>query len=227
MLKRRGYSTWKRLVTVYEKKDSPNVRYYTNIVNRIILNVDNTGKNTFLVTSPLDSEGKSTTAINIGAILAQSGKKTLLIDADLMRPILGEFFELDNPPGLTDILLKKAAGKDLIIQDQHLLDLHVLPCGTPGDADPAMFISSNFKTFLKTIKASYDFIIIDSSSVNRNLSPLMLGSIVDGVVLVVLCDKTKKEQVILARDKITQTRGSITGVILNRIPGYIPSFYRS
>jgi capsular exopolysaccharide synthesis family protein len=211
------------LLNLYrEDPDSP--RFYADILKRIFLNSANGEKKVFLVTSALDQEGKTITAMNIATVLAKKGKKTLLVDANFRHPMIGKCFAIDESRGLADILAENLKTEDLIIQDKKLRSLYLLPAGASGSDSLEMFPSTKLGSLLEGVKTSFDFVIIDGSSVNGDLDPLIIGKLVDGIILVVLFDRTQKRHVLVARDKIGKYKGDITGVVLNRIPRYVPPY---
>lgn len=216
--------TWENLADIY-KKDALFFQPYVNILKRIFLNKNNAANRSFLISSAVDQEGKTTTAVNLAISLANMGKKTLLVDANLRKPMIGEFFGINSSPGLADILIDNRQ-KIMINQDRFFSNLYLLCTSTVETSSLEMFLSQNFQSFWEEIKLEYEFIIVDSSSVNKNVDPLILGKFVDGVVIVVKYDKTQKRDIIMAIDHIQKNQGKIVGIILNKVPKCVPSFYR-
>lgn len=225
--KKKENVTWEELLEINKRKDSVVSLCYADIIGKINLIENNTLKKTLLITSANDLEGKTTTALNIASALSSRRTSTLLIDANFRDPTLGSILGGGSLQGLSDILADNIPQEKVIIRDKHLLNLSFLPIGTYEGNFVELLLSEKFKFFLEEIKSLYDHIIIDSSSVNRSLEPLVIGMLVDGVVLVVLCDKTQKEESLIAKNKIEEYGGKIIGVVLNKIPGYVPSLLKS
>jgi len=155
-----------------------------------------------LVTSALEGEGKTTTAVNLAVTLARAGRRVALVDLDLRRPAVHRFFGLPTAPGLTDVVLGKAPLAEVlcpVVLEQRSLEppphegsngsraqglLEVLTSGqTPPD--PAEFIeTSSLGRLLDELRESFDVVLIDSPPVLAVGDPLMLSTRVDGVLLV-------------------------------------------
>ncbi len=227
MFKRKKQLNWERYVEILKEKSHHFSQHYSNITDRILFNGNNAGMKTFLITSSVNREGKTAFAINMAAILAQRKRKTLLIDANLVNPMVTSFLSRKHSPGLTNIVNNNLPKEEAIIQDRYFPNLYFLPCGTIKSGILEILLSRNLSSFLEEIKSLYEFIIIDSSSVNNYLDPLILGRVVDGILLIILYDRTKKEDILHAKNKIEKNEGKIVGAILNNIPKYVPSFYRN
>ena len=167
---------------------------------------------TVLVTSATPSEGKSTVAANLAIVMAQAGRKTLLIDADLRRPRTHTVFGVTREPGLTDFLHGTHAPRDLTIADQ----LDVFPAGS-FVPNPAEFLSSKaFRDLLDMFAQSYDIIVLDAPPVMAATDPVLLSTQCDATVIVTSAGRTKEFELAYAVDEIQSVGGRIAGVVLNR-----------
>ncbi len=218
---------WDRLVEMHKKGGDLSL-HYEQIITRILLNGSgpkNSRTKALLVTSAVGEEGKTFTAVNMAAVLAAGGRRTLLVDTSFMEPALGNIFGAKNSPGLVDLLTEDVPFQEAVLRDRYFENLHLLPSGSSGKYSKDLLLSGKFDSLWKDLKSSYDSIVIDGYSLDRHTEPLILGRFVNGVVLVVKCDETQKELVKAARHKIEENRIKITGVVLNRIPKYMPPFY--
>jgi capsular exopolysaccharide synthesis family protein len=171
---------------------------------------------TLLVVSSLDEEGKTTTAANLGAELAQSGKRVLVISADLRKPRLHEFFRLPNERGLTQML----AG------DTHdwrngpgsgVPNLWVLPSGPSVDLPAEALRSDRMRKVLLEASDVMDFVILDGHPLLLVGDSLVLASYVDGVLLVVDAERTTRTAMTQTRGAIEQVGGNLVGAVVNKV----------
>jgi succinoglycan biosynthesis transport protein ExoP len=188
-------------------------------------------KKIFLVTSATPGEGKSTITANLGILMAQSGKKTLIIDCDLRKPRISEIFHLKQKEyGLSDILI--APDSDDIgaaLQPTDIDNLSIIPCGTiPPNPSELLGLDKTGRIIAK-LSEQYEKILIDSPPVGVVSDALLLSPFVQGVILVILTGKTTRDSVQYARDQLHETRANILGGVLNNVDikkhGYYYSSY--
>lgn len=172
---------------------------------------------TLCITSSLPGEGKSTVAVNLASVLAQMGRRVLLVDTDMRKPTLAKLMDLpSDAPGLADYLgAKKELNDCLHTQENgHLI---VMPAGKYTSDPLEMLSSDRFKRFIAGFSAKCDHIIFDSPPTQAVSDSLILCSIADAAIFVVKASSTPvkliKNQ--LARLKRTNTR--ILGIVLNQL----------
>ncbi|MGK2857089.1 MAG: GumC family protein [Thermoanaerobaculia bacterium] len=174
------------------------------------------GVHTVVLTSSLPSEGKTSTALNLAAVLGQLGRRVLLIDADLHKPRLHEIFRVSNRRGLVTILAENDDPTKVIIQTQ-VQGLFLLPAG-PTTPNPSGLLSSKaMTTLLSVAREKFDHIIIDTPPVSPISDALILGNQADGVVLCVHGGRTPRDLVARIRDDIQRANVRILGVLLNNL----------
>lgn len=184
---------------------------------------------TILVTSGQPGEGKTTTVVNTAISLAQLGSSVLIIDCDLRRPATHKIFGLEvNGDGLSSYLSRNIE-IDGLIQKLQIPNLSLLPCG-PIPPNPAELISSSrMKDLLKSLSDKYDHILIDSPPLINVTDPVILSSMVDGVILVVHGGKSPRAIVQRARQELLGVGAKIFGVVLNNVDlhreGYDAYYY--
>ncbi|MEE9542634.1 MAG: polysaccharide biosynthesis tyrosine autokinase, partial [Thermodesulfobacteriota bacterium] len=147
---------------------------------------------TILVTSSSPNEGKTTVSCNLGILLAQSGSKTLVIDADLRRPACHKAFSVQSVPGITDYLTGHSTLED-VIKPTEIKGLFVLPSGPISPNPPELLDSEQFGRAIEELKERYDFIIFDSAPIMVFADSLNMTNKVDGTVVVVRSAKTTKD----------------------------------
>ena len=169
-----------------------------------------------LVTSSSPAEGKTTIAANLAISTAREGKSVVLVDSDLRRPALHKVFDLDNREGLTNALMGNATLQEVLFPTS-LSMLRVLPAGLLPP-DPTLILRSpNMKKLLNELEAMSDLVILDSPPLLAVTDPLILASLVDGVLMVVDAHKTRREPVRRAVDSLKQGDQFILGAVLNKI----------
>ncbi|HST23538.1 MAG TPA: polysaccharide biosynthesis tyrosine autokinase [Blastocatellia bacterium] len=171
---------------------------------------------TILVTSGQPGEGKTTTAVNTAISLAQLGSSVLIIDCDLRRPSAHKLFGVEQPQGLSTYLSRNVKLVD-VMQKLPIPNLWILPCG-PIPPNPAEMISSaRMKEMIRVLGESFDHIIIDSPPLLKVTDPVILSTLVDGVILVVHGGKSTRDIVRRTRQELSQAGAKIFGVVLNNV----------
>ena len=192
------------------------VEAYRMLRTSVLLSTSGNPTRTILFTSGQPGEGKTTTAINTAISLAQLGSSVLLIDADLRRPTVHRVFRLDNSTGLSDVLARDLNPDD-IIQKTWAPNLSVLTSG-PIPFNPAELISSDtMKQVIANLADQYDHVLIDSPPLVNVTDPVILSTIVDGVILVVHAGRSTREVVKRARHELSSVGAQIFGVVLNNL----------
>jgi capsular exopolysaccharide synthesis family protein len=196
--------------------------------NMLYANVDTQSKVT-LVTSARQSEGKSTTALNLAVSLAELGSRVLIIDADLRRPSVHRMLDLDNRVGLTSSVLSDGL-RGQAIQPTQIANLHAL-CSGPLPPNPAELLSTQrMRRLLEKARELYDAVVVDSPPLLAVADPAVLSTMTDFVLLVVDVQTATRQQLGRARETLEQVGSRISGVLLNnltqdRSSGYYYSYY--
>jgi len=222
--KQRPELTWQSIRATHTQ-DAPAAHAYATILRKLFLDLENAEKKTFLVSSAVDQEGKTITTLHLAVALAIRDKKVLVVDAHLRSPRLGQHLGLQGDSGLIDLLAADGFAGDGIAADPDLPGLRALPRGPGQDKllSPASW--ARLATFLQQARKRFDFILIDGPSVAAGVEPLTLGQMADGILLVVAADQTQKSALLTARNLLQKNGGRIAGVILNKVPTYLPAYY--
>lgn len=174
-------------------------------------------KRSVLITSSLPGEGKSSSAINLAHVLAQSGGHVLLIDADLRRPSIHQYLSLEGGAGLTTVLIGNAE-LDEVVQPLETEGLDVLASG-PVPPNPSEILGSEqMEKLLAQAMADYDFVVIDAPPLLAVTDAVVLSHHVGGALVVARSEHVKKQQLGQALEKLDAVGARVLGVILNRVP---------
>jgi capsular exopolysaccharide synthesis family protein len=170
-----------------------------------------------LITSAEPSEGKSCTVANLGIVMAQSGRKTLIIDCDFRRPQMHQIFNVENNGGFADLISNfKPSGK-IRIKRTDIPNLDVFPCGKIPPNPSELLGLSITKMLIEALGKRYDTILIDSPPINSVTDSVILSRIADGVVVVIRAGETKRDIVQRARDQLHDAGAMILGGVINSV----------
>ncbi|HEX6899494.1 MAG TPA: polysaccharide biosynthesis tyrosine autokinase [Thermoanaerobaculia bacterium] len=166
------------------------------------------------VTSAVAGEGKTATASNLAVVLAQLGRQVLLVDCDLRKPRLHQVFRVSNRHGLVN-QLTSAADPEPIFPTE-VPNLWITPSG-PIPPNPSELLSSDrMREWLRSVRARFDFVVIDTPPALAVTDATIVGLLADGVVLTLRCGKVTREEARHCRDRLRQAGLKILGAVLNR-----------
>lgn len=172
---------------------------------------------TIMVTSGGPVEGKSLTVANLGISFAQAGKKVIIIDADLRKPMQHRFFKLTNFDGLTSILTGEKEFSS-VIRESGINNLKILTSGVTPPNPSELLGSKKMDSILEQAKEEADSVLVDVPPVIAVTDGLVLASKVDGVVLVVASQETHREMVAQAKENLEKVKANIVGTVLTKVP---------
>ena len=178
-----------------------------------------------VLTSATPSEGKTTAASNLAAILAQKDTRVLLIDGDLRRPNVHHRFGLNGKIGLTTVLTGATTLEDTVQRVPEIPNLDILPSGPVPPFPTEMLSSAAMEAILKRCGEIYNYIVIDSPPILSVTDGVILARQADAVVLVVRHGKSSKHVVRRARDLLLRSGAAITGIVLNAVDLNSPEYY--
>jgi non-specific protein-tyrosine kinase len=210
---------------------SPSAEAFRSLRTNIIFTSVDTPLRRILVTSPMPQDGKTTIASNLAVVLAQSEKKTLLMDADLRHPSIHVQFGLPNLIGLTDLFVRPLKEFSGVIQNVDALTV-MTSGGLPPNPSELM-TSKTMSHILERLNKSLDLIVIDAPPVLTVTDAAALAPAMDGVLLVVKPGTTKLSALKAALEQLNAVGGRVLGVVLNEVDpakwryGYFYSRYYS
>ncbi len=225
-----------RSVLIVNRKYATGViESYHTLRTNIMSNLAAKGGSVSLVISSAGAaEGKTLTAVNFALAAANSGLKTLLVDADLRRPAVNQIFGTRREPGLSDVLAGKADWRDAVLESADFImggldfdqlmrfpgieNLKVLNCGTqPGNVIDILD-SANWKELMEELKGEFDMIIFDAPPVLLFVDAVMIAKhAADGTVLVYKAGKIARGALKRASDQMDGSGAKMLGVVLNGV----------
>lgn len=204
-----------RRLIVHEEIKSPISEAYRTLRTNLQFSKSQGNLKTIMFTSAGPGEGKSTTVANTAVALAQSGKKVILMDCDLRKPVQHKIFGKKNR-GLTNILVEEVKIEEFL-QKTEIENLRILT-GGPIPPNPSELLgSSKMQEILDYLKSQADYLIIDVPPVVAVTDACVLAAKVDGIALVVNFGAIRPEMAQKAKNLLLKANGHVLGVIINRV----------
>jgi capsular exopolysaccharide synthesis family protein len=179
-----------------------------------------------VVASPGPADGKSTTVANLAITFAQQGQRTLLVDADLRRAVLDKAFDVPRSPGLTEVIIGEIPLAD-VVHESAVPNLSIVASGRFPPNPAELLGSARMQEILQDAKARFDVVLLDSPPLLAVTDAAVLSTMVDGVVLVIRTERTKREAVRRALGHIRSVRGRLLGAVLNDVDMRSGAYYGS
>ena len=196
--------------------ESPDAEAYRILRTNIEFNRKNPDDNAITVVSGGAGEGKSTTMVNLAYICAQGGYTTLMIDADLRRPRLHTFFDINNSVGLTNYLTTDIQLEDVILKTP-VENLYFMPSGIlPSDA-AGILNSRRMSELIRDVKGRFDLVLVDSPPILGVSDASVLASEADLTMIVVQHRKLPRKMLMRVKQAVENVGGHVIGVVLNNV----------
>ena len=223
-----------RTLITREDPKSPISEAYRTLRTSIMYSSSSTDSDSkvIMVSSPGPGEGKTTTVANLAITYANLGKKTLLIDADLRKPVIHKVFDLEKDRGLTKCIVSDLSYKD-IIQTSQIENLSLISSGINPPNPSELLNSHKMKDLIDSLKTDFDIILIDTPPIIAVTDALVLSKIVDNFILVCRSTVTQKGALDRSIKSLKQVGGNFDGAILNAVSegdnygsGYYYNYYQ-
>lgn len=172
------------------------------------------GSKVVVVTSALQGEGKSMTAVNLAISYAMTDRKVLIIDCDMRRPKLARLLDLGNKVGMSNLLLDSSLLDEAILHTD-MSGLDVILAGSIPPNPSELLGSARMQTLLEELRKRYDYIFIDSPPVNMVTDALVVAPNSDGVVFLVRANQSERGSVSRALDQLEYAKIKVLGLVLN------------
>ncbi|MGK2960745.1 MAG: polysaccharide biosynthesis tyrosine autokinase [Gemmatimonadaceae bacterium] len=201
------------LVTIHDARSSGAEAYRTLRTNLIFSQAVQTLR-TLVVTSAAPSEGKTTTAANLAVSFAQQGMRVLIVDCDLRRSRLHRMFSVPREPGVTELVLGQVE-QDTVVRETSVTGLYVLASGQLPPNPAELLGGERMRATLASLSEAFDLIVLDTPPLLAASDAAILGTIVDGVVLVVRAGVTEADAGQQAIQQLTSVGARVVGAVLN------------
>ena len=216
--------TFQSIAMLYDRESS-----YATELRRIYSNLRSKNEGnlrSILITSAMIGEGKSLTSSYLAITAANLTQlKVVLVDFDLRRPKIHEYFNVGSRPGVSDIIkgelkVKAAARKSSIP------NLQIVSAGSPHKNVGELIDQADLPSIIQELEFYFDFVIIDSPPVIPVSDPLLIGSNVDGVIMVVRAGATQREVVQRAVNLLRNSSIDLCGVVVNDYDDVLPYYFK-
>jgi polysaccharide biosynthesis transport protein len=206
---------------------SPQAEAYRHLRTSVLLSTPGRAPKTLLVTSSVPAEGKTTTVVNVATVLAQTGAKVLVIDADMRRPRLHQVFGMDADQGLSSILSSDVSEVEILAMINQYQDsnVYLLGSGTIPPNPAELLGAEQMRRLLEVAGATFNYVVIDSPPIASFTDGMLISSMVDGVLLVVHGGKTSRQVARRTRQMLHEIGAKIIGVVLNKVDMRSHSYY--
>lgn len=168
-----------------------------------------------VVTSSVPQEGKSTLCANLAVAIAQSERRVLLVDADMRQPSQHKIWNLLNQAGLSNVLVGKAELRTVI--KKVMVNLHILTAGVTPPNPMNILKSQRMASLIEIFSSNYDFVIIDTPSLNIAADAPILGKMADGILLVVRPGVVDSASAAAAQEFLEQSGQNVLGMVVNGV----------
>ncbi|WOQ69215.1 polysaccharide biosynthesis tyrosine autokinase [Microbacterium limosum] len=186
--------------------------------------LDMDGGHSFVITSSMPSEGKSTTAVNLAIALADAGKRVVLVDADLRKPKVHEYLGVEGGVGLTDVLIGRVHLTD-VLQQWGSRSLYVLPAGKIPPNPSELLGSAQMHALLEAFSRDVDVVILDAPPLLPVTDAAVLAKRTSGAIVVVAAGDTSRHQLEGAIDALETVDAKVAGIVLTMVPTRGPDAY--
>jgi capsular exopolysaccharide synthesis family protein len=188
--------------------------------------LDMGGRASFVITSSIPSEGKSTTTINLAIALADAGKRVALLDTDLRKPKVAEYLGIEGGAGLTDVLIGRASVNDVMLPWGGR-SLYVLPAGKIPPNPSELLGSQQMTMLLEMLERDFDVVLCDAPPLLPVTDAAILARATSGAMMVVASGKTTKHQLTGATDALETVGAKLAGFVMSMVPTRGPDSYYS
>jgi capsular exopolysaccharide synthesis family protein len=213
-----------RPLIVHVDPRSPRAESFRTLrTNLQFLDVGRTDRS-FVITSSIESEGKSTTGANLAIALADAGSRVLLVDADLRRPKVADYMGIEGAVGLTDVLIGRTELDD-VIQPWGRAQLFVLPAGHVPPNPSELLGSARMSHFIAEFNRMFDVVIYDTPPLLPVTDAAILAKNVGGAIIVVAAGRTQKNQLKGAISSLDNVGAPVSGLVLTMLPTKGPDAY--
>jgi capsular exopolysaccharide synthesis family protein len=210
---------------MYNDPRSPISEIFRTLRTNIQFINKNKSSQSILMTSCNAGEGKSWCSSNLAIAMAQTGKKVIIVDADMRKGRICKIFDVAHSPGLSNFLsgvnnnnLQNPEEVKSYIQHTEIENLDVISAGSIPPNPAELLVLPQMIDFIEELKQNYDIVIIDGTPCQLVTDSLIVARMVDSVILVAACKSTKKKELERTTENLKNVGGRVFGIILNKVP---------
>ena len=189
---------------------------YKTLRTNLLFALRGEGCKRFCITSSMPGEGKSITILNLAISIAQTGKRVLLIDADLRRPALARLLAVNPVPGLSNVLADQATLSEAIRAETYP-NLDVMLSGDVPPYPSELLSSEQMNKLVEDVSRKYDYVLVDAPPVNLVSDCCIVANLLDGIVLLARQGKARKDGVKQAINQLRLTECKVLGCVFNGV----------
>ncbi|MGC2322938.1 MAG: polysaccharide biosynthesis tyrosine autokinase, partial [Terriglobales bacterium] len=205
------------LPVAMEHRNSGSAEAFRALRTSLLLSSPGNPPQVILVTSAMMQEGKSFTALNLAVVLAQTGKKVLLVDSDMRRPSVHRYLGIRMSKGLSSCLAGTQSPDEAVEAIDQIPGLHVVTAGHMPPYPSEMLASDAMPALVQRWREEFRYIVIDTPPVLAVTDAVVCARIADVVVLIARSEQTRRQSLVRARDILRKVRANIAGVVVNDI----------
>lgn len=198
---------------------------YKTLRTNLLFALRGEGCKRFCITSSMPGEGKSITILNLAISIAQTGKRVLLIDADLRRPALARLLAVNPAPGLSNVLADQATLSEAIRAETYP-NLDVMLSGDVPPNPSELLSSEQMVKLVEDVSRKYDYVLVDAPPVNLVSDCCIVANMLDGIVLLARQGKARKDGVKQAINQLRLTECKVLGCVFNGVAVNPKKYYR-
>jgi tyrosine-protein kinase Etk/Wzc len=193
---------------------------YRHLYTRLQLGIPDRVVETILITSPEAESGKSTTALNLALTVARTNRRTIVVDADMRRPVVHTYLGFEDGPVLQDVLRMDMQSEAFASQLDKAFtgydNLYAITVRTPVETPLELLVSPAMRTLIETLKQHFDMIIFDSPPLLLASDATLLAPLFDATVVVTAAGHTHAEALQQTQEELAEAGAHVMGVVLNK-----------
>ena len=205
------------IVCTYHRPKSQVSEAFRAVRTALYFNTQGKQNSVIQITSPTPGDGKSTLASNLAVSIAQSGKRVLLVDADMRRPSQHATFGISSRVGFATVLSGQSEWRNCMFECEEIEGLTVMPCGAKPQNPAELSSSPQVKILIEEMREEFDFVIIDSPPLLAVTDPSPIAARVDGVVLCIRIKKNVRVSAERATQMISNLGANCIGLVVNGV----------
>ncbi|GAA0991849.1 polysaccharide biosynthesis tyrosine autokinase [Subtercola frigoramans] len=211
-------------LVVHDNPRSPRAESFRTLRTNLQYLVDSDSPKSYVITSSVPGEGKSTSAANLAIVTASAGTRVVIVDADMRKPKLAEYLGLEGGAGLTDVLIGRAELND-VLQKWGPHELYVLPAGRIPPNPSELLVSRAMVRLISLLEEKFDLVIFDAPPLLPVTDGAILAKYTGGALLIVASGKVHRGQLKGSIGALQNVGSRIAGIVLTMVPTRGPDSY--